>query len=275
MKAIPFAKVQSIGNDFVLLDLDQIGDRHDLPELAKAMCARRFGIGSDGLLTISARGAELAMRMFNPDGTEDFCGNGMRCGAWYAHSRGLIAKEFTILHGGRRVHTYVASDASVCTTLGPASFAPAEIPVRSDDPLIDFPIEVAGEVVRITAVTTGSTHAVVMVDALPDDERFVRVSSALEHHPLFPERTSVIWTRVAAPDELQLRIWERGVGETLGCGTGSSAAVAVQVERTGRVGRYRVHNPGGMLSVRLEERGGDLNVKSDAEVVYEGDWLLS
>lgn len=275
MRLLPFAKVESIQNDFVLLDLVRISEPVDLPALAIRMCARRFGVGSDGLLTLEqvAGGGALGVRMFNPDGTEDFCGNGLRCAAWYARERGLAAADFELLHGGRRIRAHVSPSGSVCTTIGRASFQPEDVPLASDRELFCEELTVMGTSYQASALNTGSTHTILHVAKLPDDSEFQRVSAWLEHDPLFPQRTSVIWC-VADDKHLSIRIWERGVGETMGCGTGSSAAVVAQARKHGLSGVFEVRNPGGEVQVRLDSWDGELHVKSQAAIVYEGEFLV-
>ena len=137
------------------------------------------------------------------------------------------------------------------------------------DPVMDFPIAVLGESIRITALSTGTTHAVIFVDRLPEDAEFLRLSPALENHPLFPERTSVMWTRVADSEDLQLRIWERGVGETWGCGTGACAAAVAAILHGFAASPVEVRSKGGALRVEWCE-GESIFLTGPAEYVYEG-----
>lgn len=270
---IPFAKVQSIGNDFVLVEESHLRGVN-LAEVARQVCQRRFSIGSDGLLVLAPGDrSRFAMRMFNPDGTEDFCGNGLRCAARYAADRGWVGETFTIEHGGRDVAAQVDGRA-ISTTLGSASFAPHDVPHTWPHELFFGPVLLGGEERVLAALTTGSTHVVLPVEELPEDAEFVSVSKALEHDPRFPQRTSVIWMRTDSDHVLSLRIWERGVGETLGCGTGSSAAAAAQARRLGRGGTYTVRNPGGTVEIALDTWDGPITVRGEASVVFEGDVAL-
>lgn len=274
---VPFSKLESIGNDFVLVESSTLPDASDnlLRKLAIEACERRFGVGSDGLLVVAPDGGNLVMRMFNPDGTEDFCGNGLRCAALYAFSKGWVARRFSIKHLTRVVPTEVLPDCSIRTVIGKASFDPHQVPLDEvAGELFMGGIELVEGTVIASAVTTGSTHTVIFVDELPADPYFQRISSQLEEHPLFPERTSVIWVKELASMHLQIRIWERGVGETLGCGTGSSAAVAVYLRKTGFGGSVRVDNPGGTLQVRADSWDHDIEIISKARLLFEGTFEL-
>ncbi len=268
---IHFAKAESIGNDFVIVEAPA-ESRADFAELAVALCDRRFGVGSDGLLVL-ARGTNdrFAMRMFNPDGTEDFCGNGLRCAAVYAAERGWIGSTFTIEHGGQSVACDI-DGTSVTTTLAAASFEPAAVPFEGQGEFVLDQIEVDGEQLLATALTTGSTHLIIPGSQLPGHDRFARLSSKLEHHSMFPARTSVIWLRADGDDDLTIRIWERGVGETMGCGTGSAAAAVSYARSQGRAGRFQVHNPGGTVLVALDHGWqGPIAVTGAARILFEGD----
>ena len=296
---IPFWKLQSIGNDFPLVHLADLRGLLDrvareqyevarapaaecfvspdwaltdlesvLPRLAVAMSDRRFGAGGDGLLAAERVGeGRVRLRMFNPDGTEDFCGNGLRCAAVHAHARGWVEEDFTIEHLGRDVPVRIGG-GEVATQLGGATYEPSKVPVRG------------GEVFRAalpggrigSALSTGTTHTILPVEELPDDEAFFRESPLLENDPLFPDRTSVMWTKVVAPDHLRLRIWERGVGETQGCGTGSTAAAVDYLRAEGRGGRVRVDNPGGTVFVTWDPVANETTVEGVAELVYSGEY---
>lgn len=268
MVKIPFYKVQSIGNDFVLVRRADVGHL-DLPELAQKTCHRRFGIGADGLLIL---GEDLVLRMFNPDGTEDFCGNGLRCAAQMAHDWGWAGTEFSINHLGRTVKVEIEGD-TVHSHLPPVTYDPAKIPIAQASELFNQDIETSeGLVHGASGLSTGSAHTVIPCDSLPDDADFAALGHALEHHPLFPERTSVIWVQTSGEHDLRIRIWERGVGETLGCGTGSTAAAADHIRRRGHGGTIYVHNPGGTLAVTLQDWKSSVILSGKAEFVFQGSF---
>ncbi len=284
MRSLAFWKWEGTGNDFVLISLwdeEQAEWRNELPALAQRLCARPRGIGADGLLVVS-RGehAPVRMRMFNPDGTEDFCGNGLRCCARFAYEQGYVATpQFEIeTLGGRcvpvQLHLQAGKVERVSVILPPPRFHPRDIPALVEGEVIDdYPLTIGGQTLRINSVNTGTTHTVIFTDRLPDDALFLQISPRLETHPLFPERTSVLWAVVESPERLRVRIWERGVGETLGCGSGA-CAVAVLAQRAGWVGRrVEIHSKGGILEVEPLPAEG-IKLTGDASCHFEGVFYL-
>lgn len=276
MPALPFTKMQGVGNDFVVVDARAWPARENWPARAIALCDRRTGIGGDGLLVVGpSPQADVRMRMFNADGTEDMCGNGLRCVVRFAHERGLLGGEGVVetLGGLRRVQ--VLAPDTFAADMGTPRFAPADLPMRLDGPgpILDVPLDVDGETLPVSVVSTGTTHTVLFVEHLPDDARFSRLSPLIGHHPVFPERTSVLWTVVEGPDKLRLRIWERGVGETLGCGTGAcAAAVLARVQNKASSPEIAVASRGGTLRVAWPGGADDpILLTGPAEVVYTGD----
>lgn len=267
-----FVKVQSLGNDFVLVRAEDVVGLN-LPELAIRLCERRFGVGSDGLLVyeVASRGLIL-QRMFNPDGTEDFCGNGLRCTARRALDLGEVDEAFEFEHLGRVIPARGLADGRIATTLPPAVWSPEGVPTTLDRPWFDLPIEVEGWSGRVSVLSTGSAHLVAFVDRLPDDASFEAVSPQLENHPAFPERVSVMWAENPSPGTVKLRVWERGVGETLACGTGSAATASAYARLTGFKGPVRIVNPGGELVFEVERWDGPLRAAGMAYVVFEGRW---
>jgi diaminopimelate epimerase len=275
---LPFTKMQGIGNDFIVVDGRET-PALDWPALSPRLCDRRFGIGADGILLIESHPeADAAMRMFNPDGTEDFCGNGLRCVARYVVDGGRRT-DLTIatLAGPRRAELH--ADGAVTVEMGEPRFTPAEIPLaHSSQPSIHDTqkstlnpqiLTIDGEPLEMFPLSTGTTHSILFIDELPDDERFFRLSRKIEHHPLFPERTSVMWTKLEGRDRLRLRIWERGVGETWGCGTGACAA-AVAAKLRGFTGDEPVvASKGGELRITWPGEGAIL-MTGPAEYVFTG-----
>jgi len=279
LQQLPFRKMEGVGNDFVLIEADA-AQGLNLSELAQRLCHRPFGIGADGLLVVE-RGAQapVRMRMFNPDGTEDFCGNGLRCAARFAYEQGYVdVPEFAIeTLGGRivpvQIHLCKGAVDAITTLLPPPRFHPRAIPALAEGEVIeDFPITVAGHNLRIACVNTGTTHTVIFSATLPDDALFQEVSPRLETHPMFPERTSVLWAVVVSRSEVRVRIWERGVGETLGCGSGA-AAVGVLAYRAGWTEpEVVVVSKGGRLKVRPAESG--IALTGQANTLFEGVFHL-
>jgi len=265
--SVPFWKMQAAGNDFVLVHGEDVAGA-DLREIARSVSRRNFSVGSDGLLVVSKNADGILLRMFNPDGSEDFCGNGARCAALHASKHGWVGGEFVIDHLGRQVAATVERKGSVTVTLPAASFEPADIPFRADA-THEVGAEVVVQGVSGTPVSTGSTHFVVFRPYAMPDEEFFRLSPAIEVDPMFPERTSIMWTRIMSPGEISLRIWERGAGETLGCGTGSSAAACVYARQSGYEGPIAVQNPGGTINVAFG-KDGPIAMTSIPVEVYSG-----
>jgi diaminopimelate epimerase len=274
---VPFVKVEAIGNDFPLIhETDTLGD---LPALAIAMSDRHFGVGGDGLLTVKQENDAVRLRMFNPDGTEDFCGNGIRCAARYVRDLGWVGDEFTLLHLNRVVPVRVAGSL-ISTEIGRASYRAEDVPTAAIGELFNstiwsgmdagMPISLFG-----SALTTGSTHVVIPTISLPDSATFASVSAKIEVDPQYPQRTSVIWTQEVAPNELKIRIWERGVGETQGCGTGSSAAAADYFRRKNRGGEVFVENPGGTVRIQMDRWDAPITITGQARVVYSGKFIAA
>lgn len=278
---IPFWKVESIGNDFPLFHLSNLAEQfgtaleEQLPKLAIAASDRRFGIGGDGILAVGMEGESVRLRMFNPDGSEDFCGNGIRCAARHVHDQGWVGFSFDVLHLDRRVACTV-EDQRISTTIGLADYTPEKVPVKGGELFnatvwsgmdAGMPLSIFG-----SALTTGSTHTVIPTYALPDDDSFRSISAKIEVDPQFPMRTSVIWSREVEPMKLQIRIWERAVGETQGCGTGSSAAAADYLRRKGRGGTVEVQNPGGSVFVSMDAWNEPITIVGTARDVYRGEF---
>jgi diaminopimelate epimerase len=273
---LPFEKMQAVGNDFVLVEAEYCPEA-DFSRLATEICERHYGVGADGLLALlEPSPGRFRMRMFNPDGTEDDCGNGMRCVARYIRTYRSAADELCIesLSGTHtiRILEHGPVSSRVRVGMGEPRFSPEAIPMRVDaDRVIDYPLSVKRGERRITCLNTGSTHTVIFLDGPVDPDTFAAESPLIEHHPLFPDRTSVIWTSESGPNQLKIRIWERGAGETLGCGTGAcAAAVAAQI-RGLAAGPTAVTSPGGTLHIEWQS-GGEIWMTGPASTVFTGVW---
>ena len=285
MLGLAFSKMQGVGNDFVVVD-GRAQTGVSWGEAAVVLCDRKFGIGSDGLLVLDASDkADFAMRMFNPDGSPDVCGNGLRCIARYAVERGIVSRD------AMRIETLVDVRAaqinrgsggkfqSVTVEMGEPRFTARDIPASLENPdavLIDYPLPLPdGETLILTALSTGSTHAITFVETLPNDAAFFRISPLVENHPLFPERTSLMWCKVEAQNQLQLRIWERGAGETWGCGTGACAAAVAAIGHGFGERNYpvTVASKGGVLQVEWKT-DGKIVMTGPTAFVFEGVTLL-
>lgn len=275
---ISFVKMEAIGNHFVLLNGLRMPDMN-WSSLAIKMCAHHFGIGADGLLVIlPSKCADLRMRMFNPDGSEDSCGNGLRCASIYAYANGLCTNnEMTIeaRDGIRQIDIIHSQDGNIVSrvNMGKPSLRAADIPSSMDlNEIIDYPLLVDGETYLITCVTVGSPHAFIEAPIEEFWDRVPPISSKIENHPLFPERISVDWYAVTGPDEIKMHTWERAVGPTLGCGTGACSAIVV-ANIHGYVGeRAKVTSPGGSLLIEWPNKV-DIYMSGPARQVFCGDWI--
>lgn len=282
-----FSKMQGVGNDFVVLNADALPLETNWAEVAIRLCMRRggHGVGADGLLTVSRRadgGAAFTMRMFNPDGTEDMCGNGLRCAGLWAHRAGWLGDEaeFVIAtkEGPKRARLgrldTGGRSATLSVDMGLPHLTPAEIPFCAGDEerVVGFPLTVEGVTLPITALNTGSAHTV-LFGTPPDEATFQRLSPLIENHALFPERTTVLWATPEDEDTFRVRIWERGVGETFGCGTGACAVgVAARLNGLTSGDDYiKVVSKGGVLGIRWPGGAASVEMVGPASFVFEGE----
>jgi len=277
-----FAKTQALGNDFLLVEEQEVVEPIDREALARAMCHRLRGIGADGLIFFreAEKTPRFSMKLFNSDGSPaEISGNGLRClGAylkWSGRSEqeplgietdaGIRELTTRSRQGGRFV---LASD------LGSPGLASEDVPMEIEppaDPVIGVPLTVDGRTLRVTALSMGNPQCIVLVDRLDMDE-LRRYGPALEQHPAFPQKTNVELVEVVSPSELKIGIWERGAGETAASGTGSAASM-VAARLNGKVGEsVLVRSPGGTLEVDWPD-GGEITVTGEAVVVAEGAYL--
>ncbi len=272
-----FVKMQATGNDFILIDARVL--ERDWPELAKDMCQRRFGVGADGLiLLLSSKVADLRMRMFNPDGSEaEACGNGLRCLAKYAVESGLApAQELKVetMAGIRTVSPKLEKGvvSSVRVAMGRPQFAPADIPAKLDImPVLDYAITVAGKGLKIDILSMGNPHAVLFVEEPVAHFPLAEIGPEVENHPIFPSRTNFEVANAVSRRQIRARVWERGVGETLSCGTGA-CAIAVAARFHGYIDdKVDIILPGGTLTVEWDGIG-EVYLTGPAEAVFEGKW---
>jgi diaminopimelate epimerase len=266
-----FVKAEAAGNDLVLVDARKRPLR-DPAAAARAWCDRHFGVGGDGLMVLeTCPDAEARARMFNPDGTEDFCGNGLRCVVAFLRPDG---GETTIVsprgRHGAQVRVTAPRHYEVAVDLVTPSFDPAEIPARLEglDPL-NYRLETDGRSWTAASLSVGTTHTVIFLDQPLPDRDFRRYSPRLETHPFFPRRTTVLWCQRRSSDIVDVRVWERGVGETLACGSGA-CAVAVVGRCRGLLGdRVTVRTAGGVMVAEWSGRG-PVRLTGPARLLYRG-----
>jgi diaminopimelate epimerase len=275
-----FVKMHGAGNDFVML-----GEREaagvDLAELAVRMCDRHFGVGADGLITVTpSKSADFRMRIFNPDGSEpEMCGNGIRCAARYFLENGAGGKPEVLsvetMAGIRQVRINTQSGGMAFTVdMGAPVLDPELIPVKiTGERVVAHPVEVAGRTVKVTCVSMGNPHAVMFYDEEVSEDEVKTLGPAVEKHPMFPARTNVEFVHALSDTKLRMRVWERGAGVTLACGTGACATL-VAANLNGLTGRKAtVHLPGGDLLIEWTS-GGTVEMTGPAENVFTGDWPM-
>jgi diaminopimelate epimerase len=269
---IAFTKMQGLGNDFVVIDA--ISQKVSLtPQHIRHMADRHFGIGCDQVLIVEKPHgtADFRYRIFNADGGEvEQCGNGARCFVHFVRERGLTKKnEITVETAGGIIRPRIESDGRVTVDMGVPRFAPPEIPFIAETSSLRYELEVNGKPVVIGAVSMGNPHAVMRVD----DVRSAPVAELgplIENHPRFPKRVNAGFMEIVAPDHIRLRVYERGAGETLACGTGACAAVAVG-RRWGLLEEtVNVELRGGGLTIRWQGDNNPVWMTGPAVRVFEG-----
>jgi diaminopimelate epimerase len=268
-----FAKYQGTGNDFVMI-VDLADERPITAEEAATICDRRFGVGADGLIRIlRSDDAALFMDYRNADGSvAEMCGNGVRCVAALARDAGLIdmtAFDVATRAGIRRVE--VLDDGRISVEMGNPAFAKSAIPMRGPawETFLAEPLDIGGgTTVKASALSMGNPHLVLLLEDDPDRYHVSHIGPALEHHELFPEGTNVEFAHVTN-EAIVTRVWERGSGETMACGSGA-CAVAVAANEAGLApARAMVRFPGGDLEVERRE-DGDVLLIGPASRVFEG-----
>lgn len=278
-----FHKMHGAGNDFVVVDARAL--ERDWPRLAVAMCDRHYGVGADGLLLVlPSTVAHYRMRMFNPDGSEsEMCGNGIRCFAKYVIESDPAARATTELSietlAGIVTVSPQLSDGQVVGArvgMGSPHLKAAEIPMTVEPPfdtapVVDYPIAVAGQELRVTAVSMGNPHAVLFVEEPVERFPLAQKGPLVEHHPAFPRRVNFEVARIIDRSHIEARVWERGAGITLACGSGA-CAIAVAAHLKGLIDNIvDITLPGGTL--QLEWPGaGEVFLTGPAAQVFIGEW---
>ncbi len=272
-----FTKWQGCGNDFIVLDFLNKSDIA-FNTLAKKLCDRHFGIGADGILVISdSNVADFRMRLFNADGSEaEMCGNGIRCVARYLYDAKHTDKlEFTIETGAGALIPHLQIDngcvTGVCVDMGEPHILPQEIPVQGygGDSVIDQPITVQGHTYCITCVSMGNPHAVVFVEDA-DEFPVEYIGPDFEHHTAFPARTNTEFASVIDSAHVRMRVWERGAGITLACGTGACATLVAGVLTKRLERRAEIILDGGKLSIEWA-KNNHIFMTGPAELVFAGE----
>ena len=277
---IPFTKMHGLGNDFIILD----AIKNDLTALnyqknAKYLCDRNFGIGADGLIIIEdSDAADAKMRIINSDGTEpEMCGNGIRCFAKYVYDKDEVKKDVISVEtiAGIMIPALILDGDQVIAIevdMGEPKLLQKEIPMQGDSPnqqAVNYLAQVSNNQIPITAVSMGNPHCILFIDDINNAD-VKGVGSSLENSTIFPEKTNVEFIQVIDRNNIIMRVWERGVGETLACGTGACASVVAGV-LTGQTERtVKFQLSGGNLAINWQEEDNHITMTGPAETVFSG-----
>jgi diaminopimelate epimerase len=279
-----FTKFHGLGNDYLVFETEQLADVDDLGEFARRICNRHYGAGGDGIAILgklTGDEAEFSCRIFNPDGSEaGLSGNGTRCAVAYLYHKGVWTTDELVLKTRTGLKRYFLRGQPAPgkflfeSELGEPKFDTQSIPMSINPPrdeVIRYPLPVNGVPIMITAMQMGNPNCCIFVDDF-GELNWRQIGKAIEVHPQFPDRTNVVFVKVPGRDLIELRIWERGVGETTASGTCSCAgAVAAMVnEKADR--DVRVVMEGGEVRIKWRE-DGQVVITGTAEVVYSGEWL--
>jgi diaminopimelate epimerase len=267
---LKFTKMHGTGNDFIVIDCRSL-ELPDLNGLARKLCHRRFGIGADQMLLIlNSNIADARMRILNADGTEvEMCGNGIRCIAKYIWERGISDKPVLDIETEAGIIRPEREGEFISVDMGEPHLEAEDIPVKLKGRVVDYPLSVDESMFSITCVSMGNPHTVISVDDV-DGFPVGFYGPKIENNPIFPKRTNVEFIEVIDDNKLKMRVWERGAGETMACGTGASATVVASSLKglTGR--KAAVLLPGGELMVEWAENN-HVYMTGPAVEVFEGE----
>lgn len=270
---IKFTKMHGLGNDFVVIDA--INQDIDLSEEQVRLIAdRHFGIGCDQLLLVEAAESDdidFVYRIFNADGGEvEQCGNGARCFAVFVREKGLTDKDIIRVEtSSGKIELSVQADGQVTVNMGIPEFDPWKIPFNADSRRDEYSLDANGEVLKIGAVSMGNPHAVTIVDDVDNVDVDI-LGSAIESHPLFPNRVNAGFMQVMNVSHIRLRVYERGAGETLACGTGACAAMVVGYTQGYLTENVQVDLAGGSLQISWQGEASPVMMTGPATTVFEG-----
>jgi len=276
-----FTKMHGCGNDYIYVDCFHEKLPADVPALSRAISDRHFGVGGDGLILICpSEKADARMRMFNADGSEaEMCGNGLRCVAKYVHDHGIVRGTRLHIETGRGVlavdlEIEAGKARRVRVDMGEPILQASDIPTTlPGNPPVNVPLAIDGVTLNFTCVSMGNPHAVTFVDEITD-QHVHGIGPKVEKHPAFPRRTNVEFIKANRAGDATMRVWERGSGETLACGTGACASAVAGV-LTGKLARRVViHLLGGDLELHWSEADKHVYMTGPAVEVFSGEWLV-
>jgi diaminopimelate epimerase len=277
VSTLAFTKMQGLGNDFVVVDATRTPFALTAAQI-RLLADRRFGVGCDQVLVVDpppSADVDFGYRIFNADGGEvEQCGNGARCFVVFARARGLTAKRaIRVATRSGVIEPRLEDDGEVTVDMGAPRFAPAEVPFVGGTGAAEEPLDVAGRTATITALSMGNPHAVQVVDDV-DAAPVASEGPLVERHPRFPARVNAGYMQVIDRATIRLRVFERGAGETLACGTGACAAVVAGRRRGLLDAVVRVHTRGGALTIRWDGDAAPVLMTGPAAIVFEGAWTV-
>ncbi len=276
-----FTKMHGAGNDYVYVN-GFVETIEDPASLSIAVSDRHFGIGADGLvLILPSEKEDFRMRIFNADGSEaEMCGNASRCIAKYVFDHGMTDKTsitLETLSGQKRLDLQVENGkvSTVRVDMGEPILLPKLIPAHIDEErIVNFPIALDGKKVNITALSMGNPHVIIFVDNVNEID-LPKIGPKVEHHPLFPKRTNTEFLQIISPNQLKMRVWERGSGETLACGTGACAATVAAALNGKAERKVTMELTGGTLFIEWSETDNHVYMTGPATTVFEGEYFVS
>jgi len=279
---IPFTKMHGLGNDFVLIEEDQLTPDIDLGKLALTLCDRHFGVGADGLVVVAPPEdptCDIQFKFFNNDGSvAEMCGNGIRCFARYVKDQGLIKRhEFRVQTGAGVLVPHLNPDGTVTVDMGQPFLEPSTIPFSgvTQGPVTQFELPLdASHSASIAAVGMGNPHCILYREEQPQDIDWQVWGPQIERHPLFPAKTNVEFVEVLDKHTVSVDVWERGVGPTLACGTGACAVAVAGILKGLVQSPVKVNLPGGSLTIQWDGQGSVM-MTGPAVYVFAGMFPLA
>lgn len=284
MNTIKITKMQGCGNDFVILDYSEFEKANiEMSDLAKKLCDRNFGIGADGMIIPKndCEDADISWYFYNSDGsTAQMCGNGMRCFAKYVYDKKLVDKtEFSVKTLAGIIKPQLLENGLVKVNMGKPVLVPEQVPCKLTK-CLEQKIIVDGKFYSVNAVSMGNPHCIMFIQDKNSDllKLAKTVGSKFENHEIFPEKTNVEFVRINSRNEIDLRVWERGCGITLACGTGACASVVASILNNLTDGKVKVNLLGGALNVEwsgsLADTKQDVYMSGSAKYSFFADYLL-
>lgn len=285
-REIPFVKMHGIGNDYIYIDALR-GEMPDylheelLPDLSRKISDRHFGVGSDGLILIlPSDHADFRMRIFNADGSEaKMCGNGVRCVGKYVYDLGFTdKKEISVqTEGGTKYLKLIDGEdgiEKVVVDMGEAGFKRSSLPAlgNPDEEMKEESLETPTGEYKVTGVSMGNPHGVIWVDEVKKLD-LEKIGPGLEHHQIFPDRANIEFVKILNPGEIEVRVWERGSGETLACGTGACASAVASFRKGLTNSDVKVHLLGGDLEISYDKDSNKVKMTGPAAFVAKGVFL--